>query len=71
MDKISEQKKFENIVFRPELPYFCHMFPLKLSPFNAECNFASNTGIGNNSDDVLKKIVRKVKLTKTFKIRHH
>jgi hypothetical protein len=41
------------------------MFPLKLSPFDAEFNFESNTCIENISDDNLKNILRKVKLTKT------
>jgi hypothetical protein len=40
------------------------MFPLKLSPFDAEFNFASNTGIENINNDNLKNILLKVKLTK-------
>jgi hypothetical protein len=41
------------------------MFPLKLSAFHAEFNFASNTVIENISNDNLKNILRKVKLTET------
>ncbi len=41
------------------------MSPLKLSPFDAEFNSASNAGIENISNDYLKSILHKVKLTKT------
>jgi hypothetical protein len=65
MNKIFWQEKVENIVFGPKLPYFCHIFFLKLSLFDAECNFASNIDVENISHDILEKSVRKIKLAKT------